>query len=249
MDVERILVTVRTYPTISTRYTETVCTAGITDAGEWRRLYPVPLRYLEPHQQFGTFNIITLKLKQGQDGRPETRRPENQTVRIEGHLTDPIARHHWIAPTIVESLHELTDRGRSIGPVAVSEVLGFDAEPTNPVWSAAEQEKLRQFDLFSGERKPLEKVPFNFRLRWRDHSGATHDSMFISWEVFETWRSWRGSYDNVVDRMREKWLGDLFGAKRQVAFFMGNQAKRRQVFMVCGTYQPFKKDIPSEPLF
>ena len=42
---ERVLVTVKTYPTLSTKYGETVvCTAGVREDGTWVRIYPVPSR-------------------------------------------------------------------------------------------------------------------------------------------------------------------------------------------------------------
>ncbi len=41
---QRILVTVKTYPTLSRKYGETVCTAGIGEDGTWIRIYPVPFR-------------------------------------------------------------------------------------------------------------------------------------------------------------------------------------------------------------
>ena len=43
---ERILITVKTYPTLSKKYAELVCTAGVNETGEWRRIYPVPFRQL-----------------------------------------------------------------------------------------------------------------------------------------------------------------------------------------------------------
>jgi hypothetical protein len=51
MTAERILVTVRTYPNLSTKYIETVCTGGINDKGEWRRLYPVPFPQNQEEKQ------------------------------------------------------------------------------------------------------------------------------------------------------------------------------------------------------
>ena len=36
--MERILITVKTYPVLSRKYAELVCTAGVTEAGEWRRV-------------------------------------------------------------------------------------------------------------------------------------------------------------------------------------------------------------------
>lgn len=43
---ERVLITVKTYPTLSRKYGETVCTAGVREDGSWVRIYPVPFRRL-----------------------------------------------------------------------------------------------------------------------------------------------------------------------------------------------------------
>ena len=37
-----MLVLAKAYPIISRKYEHLVCIAGITEAGEWRRIYPVP---------------------------------------------------------------------------------------------------------------------------------------------------------------------------------------------------------------
>ena len=55
MDTKDILILVKTYPEISRKYTETVCTAGIlSETKELIRLYPVRYRYLEGDNQFST---------------------------------------------------------------------------------------------------------------------------------------------------------------------------------------------------
>ena len=46
MAVERVLVTVKTYPCLSQKYDELVCTAGLREDGSWIRIYPVPFRKL-----------------------------------------------------------------------------------------------------------------------------------------------------------------------------------------------------------
>jgi len=42
----KVFITVKTYPTLSTKYDELVCTAGILDDGSWVRIYPLPFRKL-----------------------------------------------------------------------------------------------------------------------------------------------------------------------------------------------------------
>jgi len=52
----KILITVKTYPSISTKYKELVCTAGFTDKGKWIRIYPVPFRKLDYSTQYKKYD-------------------------------------------------------------------------------------------------------------------------------------------------------------------------------------------------
>jgi len=88
MDKQRILITVKTYPTLSRKYDETVCTAGVREDGSWVRIYPVPFRRLEETEQYRKFDWIECHLKRNStDPRPETFRPvdENELQPV-GHI-------------------------------------------------------------------------------------------------------------------------------------------------------------------
>lgn len=239
MAKERILITVRTYPVISTTYIETVCTGGITDTGEWRRLYPVPLRYLEEEKQYGTFDIVDVDVKPGKDTRPESRTPVNTALKIVSHCKTWEERCKWVEPTVFPSMQAMIDNGRSIAPVRVKKLLEFIAMPGDGAWTAAQLEKLKQENLFE-ERKPLEKVPFDFRLRWLDGAGVEYNSHVMAWEFGQTWRSYSRQYADPIAVMRDKWMNDLCGPKRRVGFFMGNQNRFRDQFSVCGVFGPPK---------
>ena len=76
MHRERILITVKTYPTLSRKHGETVCTAGVRRDGSWVRLYPVPFRRLGEEEQYRKFDWVELGMKKGTaDHRPETYHP------------------------------------------------------------------------------------------------------------------------------------------------------------------------------
>jgi hypothetical protein len=76
MDKQRILITVKTYPTLSRKYGETVCTAGIREDGTWVRMYPVPFRRLDEQQQYSKYDWLECDLvRNTSDPRPETFRP------------------------------------------------------------------------------------------------------------------------------------------------------------------------------
>jgi hypothetical protein len=80
MAKQRVLITVKTYPTLSRKYGETVCTAGIREDGTWVRIYPVPFRRLTEEQQYRKFDWLECGLvRNTSDPRPETYRPFERT--------------------------------------------------------------------------------------------------------------------------------------------------------------------------
>ena len=85
---ERVLITVKTYPTLSRKYGETVCTAGVRTDGSWMRIYPVPFRRLNEEEQYKKFDWIETDFIRGRsDPRPETRHPADLTKMLpSGHI-------------------------------------------------------------------------------------------------------------------------------------------------------------------
>ena len=69
-----ILIVVKTYPEISRKYTETVCTAGVlADSKTFVRLYPIRFRYLEGALQFKKYQWIRANITKAiSDPRPES---------------------------------------------------------------------------------------------------------------------------------------------------------------------------------
>lgn len=246
---ERMMITLRTYPVPSARYVETVCTAGITeDRLEWRRLYPVPLRYLEEEKQFRTYDRIELEVGKGKDGRLETRTPNLRTLRLLDRVDHWHLRREWVDPTIAPSIDAMKSQGRTIGPVAVDDVLDLVAKKDEPDWSPEQQEKLKQMQLFD-KSKPLEKVPFTFRFIWRDMDCIEHDSLVLEWEMHQTWRKYRARYEDPIHHIREVYLNKRCGPDNEVSFYMGNLAQRPEVFAVCGLFYPPRKEAGDEILW
>ena len=76
MPRERLLITVKTYPTLSRKHGELVCTAAVREDGSWVRLYPIPFRLLEYHERYSKFEWVeTTLVKSSSDPRPETFHP------------------------------------------------------------------------------------------------------------------------------------------------------------------------------
>lgn len=60
---KRVYILVKTYPTISRKYAELVCTAGILEDGSWIRLYPIPFRLLEDDQKFPKYTWVEVDVE------------------------------------------------------------------------------------------------------------------------------------------------------------------------------------------
>jgi hypothetical protein len=246
---ERILITVRTYPTISENNVETVCTGGITADQQWRRLYPISLRYLSDEQQYTTYDIVEVDVKPGNDGRIETRKPHTPSLKIVGHIDDWGQRCEWINPTIFPAMKVMIEAKATLAPVAVRQVLDFIVEDSSTEWSAKQLEKLKQEQMFE-KRKDLEKVPYDFFLRWKDGNGDEFKSRVLAWEMLQTWRNFSSQYADPLDRMRDKWMTDVCDtSRRSLSFFMGNYHNHRQWFSVTGIFNPPKKDAAFDSLW
>ena len=88
----RLLVTVKTAPLLSTKYTETVCTAGLLRDGTWIRIYPIPYRLLDKAQRFKKYQWIEVKLeKNSRDPRPESHKLAGK-IKLLRHLD---TKEHW----------------------------------------------------------------------------------------------------------------------------------------------------------
>ncbi len=60
MALTKVLITVKTYPTLSEKYDELVCTAGFREDGSWIRIFPVPFRKLDYQNQFEKWQWIEI---------------------------------------------------------------------------------------------------------------------------------------------------------------------------------------------
>src|SRR5437764_394470 len=165
MPKERILIMVKTYPTLSRKYGETVCTAGIHEDGSWVRIYPVPFRRLEEKQQYRKFDWIEADLiKSPSDVRPETRHPQDmQQLHPVAHLS---TKDKWrerrrlvLETAAVHTRLEPLIRGAKANELSLavfkpSKILAFNSEEEDErEWSAQKMEEMRsranQGELFA----------------------------------------------------------------------------------------------------
>lgn len=63
MALTKVLVTVKTYPTLSCKYEELVCTAGFREDSSWVRIYPIQFRKKSYDQQYKKYDWIEIDLR------------------------------------------------------------------------------------------------------------------------------------------------------------------------------------------
>ena len=251
----RIIVTVKAAPTPSTTYGETVCVAGVaTELGSqgWIRLYPINFRYLEQDRKFKKYDVITVNvIATNKDARAESWRPVMSTLRVVQQLSTWKYRRRWVDPYIEGSMCALYQEAkrivhaRSLGLIAVRDVGDLEVK-RHPGWTREEQRKIdayvNQVDLFGEEDlTPLEAPRFRGFYNWRceDPTCKGHRQGIIDWEFVALQRRFQGLTDaEAISRIRDKFLGELCAPGKDLAFYVGNQAKREHTFSVLGVYYP-----------
>ncbi len=252
-----VLVLVKAYPNPSKTVAEAACIAGVDRQHRFVRLYPVPFRDLENEQQFQKYQWIRVNARKARsDSRPETYRPDLASIRV---LTDPLpttddwaTRREAVLPARTESvcvlLAEQKRTQTSLGVFQPAEVLDFTWDPeASPDWTPEERSLLTQPDLFmTRERKLLEKVPYTFRYRFRCvdcKAKKPHRLKIVDWELAQQYRRLvqaESSVEAALQKLRDNWLSNLCGPKRDTSFFVGNMQAFPNSFLVLGVFWPPK---------
>jgi hypothetical protein len=144
-----MLVTVKAYPQVSSRYGETVCVAGVrtdTETPRWVRLYPVVYRDLQWDLRFAKYQRITVDVSDANDPRPESLRPNLDTMKLGDKLGTERgwgARRRVVEPLRMGSMCEvLAQQGRdraSLGVFRPAHVDDLIIEPDGDDWEAGKK--------------------------------------------------------------------------------------------------------------
>jgi hypothetical protein len=256
----RVMVTVKAQPALSHKHGEVVCVAGIRlddDQHEWIRLFPVPFRDLDKVVKFQKYQVMEVDVvRHRSDPRPESHTPNMESATL-GEVIDTGPSRTWGRRwSILERLadtHTMCELNRgqreqrpmpSLAMVRPAEVLNVQVEDT-PDFTDAQHAMARlaaEADLFGEAREPLEPPPFTVRYRWRclEPGCGGHNQMCVDWEVGGAARRWLRDHDreSVRGMLRDKWLNELCGPRRDTYFFVGNQHLHQQSYLILGVFWP-----------
>jgi hypothetical protein len=264
---------VKAYPAVSTKYGEVACIAGVQfrDTGpfsppevQWIRLFPVPFRDLEDTQKFKKYQPIRVRVESHSgDSRPETRRPDRESLELAGDVVPSKdawrARRPYVEPLMVDSMcaiQEAREEDRtSLGIFRPAEILGLDIEPID-----VEKEKKdlaedmarreAQGSLLKGAEIDEEKellgaldlIPYRFKLEYRCTDASCkkgHSQSILDREILQLFRRQRhrSDWEEVV---RRHVLEKVCGPTKDLALIVGNQHRYENAFLVLGFWWPEK---------
>jgi len=261
MALTKVLIIVKTYPTLSTKYDELVCTAGFREDGTWIRIYPVPYRKRSYTEQYKKYDWIELDLvKNKSDFRAESFRPKflDTEINVVGHID---TAHNWeerkrrclgkIYYNLSELIGEAKDKQQctSLAVFKPTEILDFYAESVDREWSRKKLVALSQLNLFEtnkkGEFEVVKKLPYKFKFRFKDNQGKESNMMIEDWETGQLF--WNclarheGDENKAIADVRKKYFDD-FAKTKDLHFFLGTTQIHHHVshnpFMIIGTFHP-----------
>lgn len=199
MALTKVLIAVKTYPTLSAKYDELVCTAGFREDGTWIRIYPIPFRKKSYNEQYRKYDWIEVDLvKNASDFRPESFRPysHDSEIKIIGHID---TAGNWelrkqlalrkIYFDLTELIEEAKDKNicTSLAVFKPTEILDFIVEPVDRMWDQDKLLKLNQLNLFetnvAGKFEVVQKLPFKFSYVFTDILGRKSQLMIEDWEI------------------------------------------------------------------
>lgn len=264
MAKERILITVKTYPTLSSTYGELVCTAGLREDGSWVRIYPVPFRRLEQYQKFEKYRVIEAELiRNRKDSRPESHKIDIDSLEFSeeklGTRDCWRQRREWVLGRgeVYHDLSQLITAANECNELSLAifkpaAVIAFKAEAQEPNWDPEKLDKLqaesRQGDLFD-EWKPkqltrlVKKLPWKFSYVLADVEGRESTMMIEDWEIGALyWNCVRAgkSPEQAVADVRKMYFDTM--TERDLHLYLGTtrqwHGKGKNPFVVIGTFHP-----------
>lgn len=264
---EKVLILVKTYPTYSKKNFELVCTAGINENGEWRRIYPIPFRELSDIEKYKKYQWVEVDIeKNTSDPRPESYKLVlGSSIKV---LGEPLTtNHNWqdrkmlLKKTVVytkldEIIHKANkENDLSLCQFQPTEICEFKIEPAEPEWSQDILEQIKRenaqgflFENMQREIKLVDKLPYKFSYRFKDAVGKEPTLMIEDWEIGSLYwnclKQANGNKELACQKVKEKYEG--FIKNNDVTLFLGTTRQfhgwANDPFVIIGIFYPQKNN-------
>ncbi|MDD4532743.1 MAG: hypothetical protein PHW22_04870, partial [Bacilli bacterium] len=268
MALTKVLIAVKTYPAISSKYDELVCTAGFLEDGTWIRIYPIQFRKKSFEERYNKYDWIEIDLvKNTKDFRKESYRPVSYDteIKIIDHLD---TKSNWqlrkdivLKSKIYTDLELLIAESKnkdimtSLAVFKPFTIIDFEIEEVEREWDKNKLEKLKyeRRNLFNQVNEDLfevaRKLPYKFSYVLLDCNGKRSKMMIEDWEIGQLYwnclKKHLGDEEKAVNDVKRKYL-DNFAKTKDLYLFLGTSQVHHFVgknpFMIIGTFHP-KKDL------
>jgi len=251
---KRVLVTVKAYPEYSTKYKESVCTAGITDDGEWIRLYPVPFAIFRSKRTFKKYSWIEVDCKP--NVKEKLHRKESYKIRpdsiriVDDSLTK--GNRGWdirdsiVLPMKSSSIKELQEKfaedKTSLGLIKPTSInaLTIDKEISKEDLEVSGYIRNVQMTLEGTAHSRLEKIPhiFKYQFECNESDCSGHHITCEDWEMFQAWRAYRQKYPTpeiLIEKFHDRFFNWM--QSRNLYFYMGTHSLY-PTWIIIGLYYP-----------
>ena len=233
---EKVLNLVKAVPHAGHRQGETVCCAGVTEHGEWRRQYPVHFRRLD--SQFKRWDWIEYDwISPGSgDTRWESRRVQEDTIVVRGKLTR--SKHaKLLNPLVLPSMAAAAALGRSLVLIRPQKTRFRHKAKTQ---KTIDEEKRRyqaaaaQLSMMDAELSALEPCPYAFKFQYETEDGIPHEMACEDWEttaMFNKWQRIMGAQpalDQMSVTFNERY------PEAGMAFAMGTHSRHPDQWLLVG---------------
>ena len=271
MALTKVLITVKTYPAISGKYEELVCTAGFREDGTWVRIYPIPFRKKTYDEQYKKYDWIEMDLvKNKNDFRPESFRPYSHDSKITiidhiGTSNSWSERKKIVLKNIYFNLSNLINEAKnknictSLAVFKPTKVLDFLIKKVEREWNRDKLKKIeeerKQMNLFTHPENPfkvVKKLPYRFTYVLSDKQGKESRMMIEDWEIGQLfWNcltKYEGDEEKAVADVKKKYFDD-FALTKDLYLFLGTTQLHHYVsrnpFIIIGTFHPKKESQTS----
>jgi len=233
----RVTILVKAYPQPSSRYSETVCCAGVDENRTWKRLYPIRFRQLEGNQAFKRWDIVDFEYgKPKNDSRIESCHVHEESITTFGKITKPQHKSHLMDSVLQSGEAEAISKGQSLTLIeprnvqlihrrrSTSEIADIEAKYAS---------QTKQMTFFDKELSVLKACPFEFRFKYNDGDGS-HNKRCEDWETSAAYEKFAKSYGEkqALQNLQDIYCNNY--VRDGVFFALGNMASRPQTWMLLG---------------
>lgn len=242
---ERVLVLVKAQPHPGTKSDETVCCAGVTASGEWRRQYPIHFR--RTNATFARWDWIKYEcIIPKDDRRPESRRVQEDTIKVDGRMSKK-EQARFLDRIAVESTEAAAAAGRTLALI----------RPTNSRFSwarksdtrveserKANEDAARQKTFFDHDIVALDPCPFEFRFKYDTQDGRSHDSKCGDWETSAMFFNLQHSFgeSGALQRMNTVFNDEY--PRNGMMFALGTHSRFPESWLLVGVIRADKIEQP-----